>query len=292
MPRLSFLPAICRETFGSRTLPREPEPQLVMDGEEQVAAYASAARSDGAMAAGYLFHSARISMVLQGCQSVVDLGCGPATQLAQIAALNPDIHFTGIDLSTKMLADARAHVDALGLNNISLQEDDISTMESVPDCSVDAVISTLALHHLPSELHLRNCFRQAARILKLDGAIYFADFTRFKSLKSVITMAYMYRKYEPHIFLLDYERSLRAAFLFDQLERLAREELPARVMTFATFLVPFIAVIKTSDRPLRFEQQKQLHQMRNNLLRWQRRDLDDLRLFFRLRGMGGDPFSA
>src|SRR5438067_10818467 len=66
MPKLSIMPALCRETFGSRTLPREPEPQLIMDGAEQVAAYASAARSDGAMTAAYLFHTARISMVLRG----------------------------------------------------------------------------------------------------------------------------------------------------------------------------------------------------------------------------------
>src|SRR5689334_13282928 len=124
MSKLSLMPALCRETFGSRTLPREPEPQLIMDGAEQVSAYAAAARSDGAMAAGYLFHTARISMVLRGCRSVVDLGCGPATQLSQIAALNPDIHFTGVDLSQKMLEDGRAHIDGVGLNNITLVHDD------------------------------------------------------------------------------------------------------------------------------------------------------------------------
>src|SRR5690242_18416042 len=160
MSKLSLMPALCRETFGSRTLPREPEPQLIMDGEEQVAAYASAARSDGAMAAGYLFHTARISMVLRGCRSVVDLGCGPATQLSQIAALNSDIHFTGVDLSQRMLDDAGKHIAHLGLDNIELIHDDICSLESIDDHSVDGVISTLALHHLPSEHHLRNCLKQ------------------------------------------------------------------------------------------------------------------------------------
>src|SRR5437763_10713097 len=165
MPKLSQMPALCRETFGSRTLPREPEPQLIMDGAEQVAAYASAARSDGAMAAAYLFHTARISMVLRGCRSVVDLGCGPATQLSQIAALNPDIHFTGIDLSQKMLEDAHAHIEHRGLHNVRLVHDDICSLGSMPDHSADGVISTLALHHLPSEHHLRDCFLQTNRVL-------------------------------------------------------------------------------------------------------------------------------
>jgi ubiquinone/menaquinone biosynthesis C-methylase UbiE len=282
--------ALCRETFGSGTLPREPEPDLIMEGEEQVAAYASAARTDGAMAAGYLFHSARISMVLRGCRTVVDLGCGPATQLAQIAVLNPDVQFTGIDLSQKMLEDARSLIDGLGLRNITLRQDDISCLNSVADHSTDAVISTLALHHLPSERHLRDCFRQTARILKPQGALYLADFTRLKSLKSVIIMAYMYRKYEPHVFLLDYERSLRAAFLFEELKQLATAELPAQARSVGTFLVPFLAIIKTADRELQPEQRQHLQQMRRNLMRRHRRDLDALRLFFRLGGMSGDPF--
>ena len=261
-----------------------------MDGAEQVSAYAAAARSDGAMAAGYLFHTARISMVLRGCRSVVDLGCGPATQLSQIAALNPDIHFTGVDLSQKMLEDGRAHIDGVGLNNITLVHDDICSLESIADHSADGVISTLALHHLPSVSHLRNFFQQSRRILKPHGAIYFSDFSRLKSLKSVIFMAYMYRKHEPHVFLLDYERSLRAAFLLDELRNLASETLPGGAETFSTFLVPFLVVIKTKDRDLNPKQHEQFRNMRRNLERRHRQDLDNLRLLFRLNGMIRDPF--
>jgi ubiquinone/menaquinone biosynthesis C-methylase UbiE len=261
-----------------------------MDGSEQVAAYASAARTDGAMAAGYLFHTARISMVLRGCRSVVDLGCGPATQLSQIAALNPDIHFTGIDLSQRMLEDARVHTEHVGLDNIRLLHDDICSLKSIPDHSADGVISTLALHHLPSERHLRSCFQQVRRILKPHGAIYFTDFSRLKSLKSVIFMAYMYRKHEPHAFLLDYERSLRAAFLFEELRNEASETLPPGTETFGTFLVPFLVVIKTNDRELDPKQHDQVRNMRRNLQRRHRHDLDDLRLLFRLSGMIHDPF--
>ena len=64
VPRLSFLPTIAREVFGPRTLPREPEPDLVMDGEDQVAAYTHAGRIDGVMSAAYLFHSALARFLL------------------------------------------------------------------------------------------------------------------------------------------------------------------------------------------------------------------------------------
>ena len=168
-------PEILREAFGSRTLPREPEPDLVMDGPDQVLAFAEAGRSDGVMAASYLFNSARISLVIQGCRSVVDLGCGPATQLAQVAGLHPDVEFIGIDLSAPMLANAEAHVRELGLTNVRFIHGDITEIPGVADRSSDAVISTLALHHLPTREHLRQCFRQIQRVLKPGGAVYVAD---------------------------------------------------------------------------------------------------------------------
>ena len=66
MPRFGILPVILRELLVERTLPREPEPDLVMADMDQVAAYAHAGRIDGVMSAAYLFHSARISQVIQG----------------------------------------------------------------------------------------------------------------------------------------------------------------------------------------------------------------------------------
>jgi SAM-dependent methyltransferase len=157
MPRISFLPTILRETLGARTLPREPEPNLVMDGDDQVATYAEAGRVDGTMAASYLFHSAHVSEVIHGCGKVVDLGCGPATQLGQIAQFNPETEFHGIDLSAPMLEKARAYVAQLGLRNVTFSRADISRLDFLPDRWADGVISTMTLHHLPTREHLSRC---------------------------------------------------------------------------------------------------------------------------------------
>lgn len=85
---------------------REPEPDLVMDDPQQVAAYDEAGSIDGLMSSAYLFHSARVSQVIRGCKEVVDLGCGPAIQRCQIAQLNPSTTFHGLDLSPEMLEKA------------------------------------------------------------------------------------------------------------------------------------------------------------------------------------------
>lgn len=290
MFRLSLLPVILREVGGARTLPREPEPDLVMDGEEQVAAYANAGRIDGVMSAAYLFHSAHASEVLQGCREVVDLGCGPATQLTQIAELNPEVTFLGVDLSPRMLEQAEAYVRERGLKNVRFVLGDVTQLDFLQNASQDGVISTMALHHLPSLDHLRRCFREVARVLRPQGALYLADFGRLKSLKSVIFFAYMNAAHQPHIFSLDYERSLRAAFLFDDLKSVCRDALPRNATAYSTFLSPMMTVIQTPPKSLATEVKARLGELRRVLPRRYRADLDDLRLFFRLGGMPSDPF--
>ncbi len=292
MPRLAFVPIIFRELLGRRRLPREPEPDLVMQDEEQVRAYSLAGRIDGVMSAAYLFHSGQVSSVIRGARTVVDLGCGPATQLAQIASLNPESDFLGIDLSPAMLESARKHIVESSVRNVRLQQGDITKLSGLEDDSVDAVISTMALHHLPTRAHLEMCFREISRILKPGGAVYLTDFGRLKSLRSVIEFAYMNADQQPHIFSLDFERSLRAAFLYDELADTAARHLPECVRAYSTFLVPLLVILRTPPRPLSADVTARLTAMKNALPSRYRRDLEDLRLFFRQGGLSGDPLRA
>ena len=291
MPSLSLLPTFMRELVVSRSLPREPEPDLVMDDAEQVAAYAKAGRIDGVMSASYLFHSARISQVIQGCKTVLDLGCGPATQLGQVAQLNPDIEFTGVDLSPTMLQDAERHTAALGLRNVRFRPGDITRLEGIPDQSTDAVMSTVALHHLPTRQMLDDCFAQIRRVLKPGGALYLTDFSRLKSLKSVLFFAYMNAGHQPHLFSLDYERSLRAAFLKEDFVDAAARNLPPDAQVVSTFKVPFLVIIKTPDRVLPPAVKQRIAAIRDGFLPRYRRDLNDMRSFFKLGGLRDDPFA-
>jgi arsenite methyltransferase len=290
MPQLAFLPIILHELLAKRTLPREPEPDLVMEDEDQVKSYSLAGRIDGVMSAAYLFHTAQATSVIDGAKRVVDLGCGPATQLAQIAAFNPRSEFLGIDLSPSMLESARAHVAASGLQNVTLAQGDITDLSGIGSHSVDAVISTMVLHHLPTREHLAACFRGIARVLKPGGAVYLTDFGRLKSLKSIIKLAYMNAGNEPHLFSLDYERSLRAAFLYEEFVGTAAEHLPNSVRAYRTFLVPLLVILRTPPRSISPESARELDKLRRSLPARYRRDLEDLRLFFRLGGLPEDPF--
>jgi ubiquinone/menaquinone biosynthesis C-methylase UbiE len=286
-----MLPTLLREAFGNGSFNREPEPDLVMDDEAQVAAFAEAGRIDGVMSASYLFNTARISQVIQGCDRVLDLGCGPATQLAQVAQVNPQIEFFGVDLSEGMLENARTHCQEFGVNNVSFKKDDISILDTVSDCSMDAVISTLALHHLPSGALLSKCFEQIRRVLKKGGALYLVDLSRLKSLYSILYFAYMNKDYQPTIFSLDYERSLRAAFSTEEFRKLSSEIFTSNnVEVFSTFLVPVLTVIKTEDKELPIETREEINRLSKTIPKQYRGDLNDIRLLFKLSGLKNDPF--
>ena len=89
MPSLPVIRTALRELFTLERVGRIPEPDLVMDDPAKVAAYVRAGREDGVMASVYLFHCAQICEVISAGDVVVDLGCGPATQLGMVARLNP-----------------------------------------------------------------------------------------------------------------------------------------------------------------------------------------------------------
>lgn len=290
MPNPSLLFNLFRELVVERTLPREPEPDLIMDDPYQVEAYSQAGKVQGTMAAAYLFHSARISQVIQDCNVVLDLGCGPATQLAQVAELNPQIKFIGVDLSASMLDDAKRYIEDLRLENVSFQQCDMSLLDCFEDSSMDGIVSTMAFHHFRSYENLVQCFKSINRVLKPNGKLYLTDFGRLKSLKSVIFFAYMNARNQPHLFSLDYERSLRAAFLRDEFEELAKKYFSSHVSVISTYKVPFLVIIKTEDLGLPKEVQEKLNEKKNSLLIKYKNELNDLRLFFKLGGLRNDPF--
>jgi arsenite methyltransferase len=92
-------------------------------------------------------------------------------------------------------------------------------------------------------------------------------------------------------FSLDYERSLRAAFLKEEFESLVSRHFPAEVSVQSTFKVPFLVIIKTADRALPESLRQRIAAMYKALQPRYRRDLNDIRNFFALGGLRNDPFS-
>jgi SAM-dependent methyltransferase len=103
---------------------------------------------------------------LQPGDDVLDLGTGTGAVAALAAGVvGPDGTVTAVDVSTAMLARARARVSALGLANVRVVEGRAEDLP-VPDRSVDALIASLSLMYaIDREAAAREC----ARVLRPGG---------------------------------------------------------------------------------------------------------------------------
>lgn len=286
MPSSTVIKAFFREFFVKQTALRETEPDLVMDDPEKVDAYSRAGREDGVMAPVYLFHCAQICEVIKPGDTVLDLGCGPATQLAMVARLNQNTNFIGMDLSDEMLSRARKYTTEQNLKNMEFQQGDITRLAGISDQSIDAVMSTVVLHHLPDLDALECTFSEIKRILKPGGGIYLVDFGHLKSEKSIRDFAYQYADRQAELFTLDYLYSLRAAFWPNDFKELYQKHLAGAGKFYKTLAMPYMMAIKSpARRELDPDLRNQFKAMVKSMPDFHQTDLKDLMLFFRLGGL-------
>jgi len=281
----NVLRVIVSELLTLRPRERLPEPHLVMDDPAQVRAFLDAGSDRGSLAPLYLFNTALASALIRPGDLVVDLACGPANQLAQLAAVNRESRFIGVDLSPEMLKRAEAVVSRHSLSNVEFDVSDLAKLDRFADRSVDVLISTLALHHLPDRSSLINSFVEFARVLKPDGRVYFSDLGRLRSERSVAEFAGQYADQQPAVFNADYLNSLRAAFALADF-RAAIRPLGSRVRLYSTFVVPYMVVVTSPDAVTLDEVRRQrIDHIESALPAYQRADLKLLRMFFRLGGL-------
>lgn len=288
MPSLELMSAILREVLTISKCPRIPEPNLVMNEPEQALAFDKAGQEGGVMTPVYLYNCANISEILKDGDKVIDLACGPANQLAMVARLNPKVEFTGIDLSGPMLEKANRLIERQKLTNVKLIQSDISVLSSFRDASVEAVMSTMALHHLPDTNTLVRTYKEVARVLKSEGGLYLVDFSHLKSVKSISYFAHQHADRQPEIFTRDYHNSLKAAFYRRDILR-ASLPLARRAKLYTTFLIPFMVALKSPRRrSFDVELYSKTKEIYSNLSEWQKTDFNDLKSFFRMGGLTSD----
>jgi len=117
--------------------------------------------------------------VLKDRGEAVDLGCGAGQLVMEMARKVPGLHMTGIDLSEKMLVDARQSAQLVGMEDrVDFR---LGNVEEIPfpDQSLDLVISTASLHHWTDPVKVLN---EVDRVLKPGGAYYIFDLRRDMAL--------------------------------------------------------------------------------------------------------------
>jgi len=227
---------------------RVPEPSEAMEDPEQIRAYVKAYEWGGPTSALQLHHLRELSLMIRPGDTVLDLACGPGPLLLELAVLYPDCRFIGADLSQPMLDTMLTLSAERGLLNVTALREDITVLNTVRSGSVDLVISTSALHHLPDLAALQAAFRRVQTLLKSDGGFYIFDFGLLKSPKTQKIMVDEVAKLAMPITVQDYAHSLRAAFPVDDVVRCAREEIPRTFKARLSSFVDFFYFLQTDVR--------------------------------------------
>ncbi|MEV7423597.1 class I SAM-dependent methyltransferase [Streptomyces sp. NPDC091212] len=105
---------------------------------------------------------------------VVDLGCGPGSLAARMAARLPRAEIVAADMDPLLLELARTHhPDAARYVDVEIGEEGWTAALEL-DRPLDAAVSTTALHYL-SENTLRRTYAQLAAALRPGGVLINAD---------------------------------------------------------------------------------------------------------------------
>ena len=109
-------------------------------------------------------------------EQVLDVGCGTGTlTLAAKKRVGADGSVRGVDASPEMIARARTKSEQGGMPVIF----EVAAAQSLPfpDAAFDAVLCSLALHHLPENARA-TALAEMRRVLKPDGRVLIVEFSR------------------------------------------------------------------------------------------------------------------
>ena len=100
---------------------------------------------------------------------LLDCGCGTGPMISLLYEQNPDRHYTGIDITPRMIEVANAK-DLPGVRFV------VGDCEDLPfeDASFDAVICSNSFHHYPNP---QKFFDSVKRVLRPGGRLILQDYT-------------------------------------------------------------------------------------------------------------------
>jgi len=153
---------------------------------------------------------------------VIDLGCGTGTVAQAVLRAFPTAHVTCVDIAAPMIANARAKLT--GFEQVEYVVADFQAIE-LPG-AYDAVVSSLALHHLNTDDDKRALYARIYNGLNPGGVFFNADVVLGSSevLQRVYLAqwrAFMQRSVSQEdidgMWMPRYEAEVRPAPLVDQL---------------------------------------------------------------------------
>ena len=188
---------------------RIPEPE-VMDGKDQSEAYA---RADFTSVNLAFVERMAETLNLEGMNTAIDLGCGPAEIPTLLLRRFPHFSITAVDGSAAMLTWAKRRIEAENIKGLLLKHALLPL--SPPTVPYDLIFSNSLLHHLHDPTILWNeILRQGAS----GTQVYIMDLSRPEDEMRAREIVEEYAADEADILKYDFYHSLLAAFRPNELE--------------------------------------------------------------------------
>jgi arsenite methyltransferase len=117
---------------------------------------------------------------LRGDETVLDMGCGRGAVLLATAKLLPQGKAIGVDIwradqTDNAESNTRANAELEGVSDrVELHTADMTDLP-LADNSVDVIVSSLAVHNIPSPAGRAQAISEAARVLRPGGRLVLAD---------------------------------------------------------------------------------------------------------------------
>lgn len=102
---------------------------------------------------------------------ILDLGCGTGNITRKVLERFPNAKVTCLDLSTKMIEIAKDKLS--DYENIEYVIGDFTIVDIIDN--YDAIISSLALHHIPTDEEKKEMYKHIYEALNTNGVFYNAD---------------------------------------------------------------------------------------------------------------------
>lgn len=215
---ITILKICCRENFASQGIsPRINEPSMAMTLEDQVKGFEVASSNIGPLAPVQCFAAMNATKAISSAKKILDLGCGTGHVVTKMAYINPDKQFIALDLSPGMLEEAKKLARKMGLTNIEFRLGDMTDLSQFKNQNIDAVTSSLALHHLRSVEDLTKTFCAVKDLLGDNGYFSFYDIGRLKSKESIEDLISLHNNHTP-VYVEDTINSYQAAFVISDFE--------------------------------------------------------------------------
>lgn len=101
---------------------------------------------------------------------ILDIGCGLGHNVLPIAQAFPSAEVVAVDVGAPMLRYGLARAKAMGVDNVTFVQGDVSKLADLEDESFDWIQSTMFLHET-SYRSMQEIFRETQRLLKPGGIV-------------------------------------------------------------------------------------------------------------------------